>query len=318
MSWSLRTAKRPEREAHHTPPSSTEIMNMGNYTSTSPYAFVACTGSNNFTFTIFCKNFNIVWLYNMLLRCGRLAVNKCQVSHGIILCWLLFSEFILPGLKNKGFPAFRLSVCFVGKAHFLLTVSLSGNSCRNVAATVCGRVAQSGECCDRAVMDHWRKHRVSSCLRLVCFVHSRLVALEMKSEDGRLHRVQWCSMYSAWISKWYSGHMVHVVVFIPLLNAETNEECFMRNYQQTLRSYRLETNWVVVRFKTCYNRMLPMWHWGLPCPVVTRLRVGILFGLRGICVLFCVVISSSSSCNDPISHTGKWIRPYDETVPYLG
>jgi len=54
----------------------TEIMREWNDGSTPAYAFMACTGTT--VPTSFCfKNFNIVWLHNMRLRCGRLSVNKC-------------------------------------------------------------------------------------------------------------------------------------------------------------------------------------------------------------------------------------------------
>ena len=56
-----------------------------------------------------------------------------------------------------------------------------------------------------------------------------------------------------------------------------------------------------------------MWLWVLPCPMVIRLRVQILFGHTGVFYLFYFVISSGRSCKEPI-----WASPYDETVVCLG
>lgn len=56
-----------------------------------------------------------------------------------------------------------------------------------------------------------------------------------------------------------------------------------------------------------------MWLWVLPCPMVIRLRVQILFGHTGVFYLFYFVISSVRSCKEPI-----WASPYNETVVCLG
>jgi hypothetical protein len=105
----------------------------------------------------FAQEFQYHVVTQMRLRCGRPTVNKCQVFHGIVLCWLLFPEFILPVLENKGFPVSGISFSFVGKVHFLLILSWRGNSCHSLHATGCKRFAQSGGCCDGAVMSHWRR-----------------------------------------------------------------------------------------------------------------------------------------------------------------
>ena len=51
-----------------------------------------------------------------------MTVNKWQLSHGVLLCWLLFSEFILPDLKNIEFIVSGLSFFFCAeeRVHLLL------------------------------------------------------------------------------------------------------------------------------------------------------------------------------------------------------
>jgi len=88
---SFHGVKRPEREADHSPPSSTEVKNTWRYTSTPQYVFMAwCLVKHRDSFTFYLSPWDRLPLVCLLAHCLRHSSSRWESTDWFLsLCPLI-------------------------------------------------------------------------------------------------------------------------------------------------------------------------------------------------------------------------------------